>query len=471
MTGPWIDPARVDLYQYYVGWLMLLSAVLYVFRQAYAKQLTDDETKTASVTIHFKNFQKTYLVVFIIMMAADWLQGPYVYSLYKHYGYSQQEIGILFIAGFGSSLVFGTIVGSLADKYGRKRLCLTFAALYSISCLTKHSSQYEVLMLGRILGGISTSILFSAFESWMVQEHHEAAYPEEWLGITFSLATAGNGIVAIVCGVVASISRDNFGPVAPFDVSLLCLLLGGLIVAMKWGENYGDSNINLLATIRNAYDRLVEDRKIIYLGVIQSFFEGAMYIFVFMWTPALESTSDREIFHGWIFASFMICVLIGSTLFNVLLKMGMKVERFAVHIFQVAAGALLIPAFIQVHTVRMFCFCVFEICCGMFWPSLGLMRSRYVPEEVRATVMNFFRVPLNCIVVIVLARIGQLSEFQVFLLCTGCLTPAIICQVLLMRVTVDNPDIGAKRHTERELDDIAVPLHDDRHGHGGEPPK
>jgi len=51
------------------------------------------------------------------------LQGPYVYALYQHYGYKQADIGRLFIAGFGSSMIFGTIVGSLADKrYGGKSL-------------------------------------------------------------------------------------------------------------------------------------------------------------------------------------------------------------------------------------------------------------------------------------------------------------------------------------------------------------
>lgn len=48
--------------------------------------------------------------------AGDWLQGPYVYALYAAYGFNQGDIGKLFIAGFGSSMVFGTVVGSLADK-------------------------------------------------------------------------------------------------------------------------------------------------------------------------------------------------------------------------------------------------------------------------------------------------------------------------------------------------------------------
>ena len=48
--------------------------------------------------------------------AGDWLQGPYVYALYQHYNFSRGDIGRLFIAGFGSSMVFGTVVGALADR-------------------------------------------------------------------------------------------------------------------------------------------------------------------------------------------------------------------------------------------------------------------------------------------------------------------------------------------------------------------
>lgn len=39
-----------------------------------------------------------------------------MYALYQHYGFDRGDIGRLFIAGFGSSMIFGTIVGSLADK-------------------------------------------------------------------------------------------------------------------------------------------------------------------------------------------------------------------------------------------------------------------------------------------------------------------------------------------------------------------
>jgi MFS transporter, MFS domain-containing protein family, molybdate-anion transporter len=133
-----------------------------------------------------------------------------VYYLYSQYGFDKGDIGRLFIAGFGSSMLFGTIVGSLADKQyasplsppfhsvhvlfpsmwcgdftvnwweidqcirrGRKRACITYCITYILSCMTKHSPQYKVLMLGRVLGGIATSLLFSAFESWLVAEHNK----------------------------------------------------------------------------------------------------------------------------------------------------------------------------------------------------------------------------------------------------------------------------------------------------------
>lgn len=50
------------------------------------------------------------------MSASDWMQGPYVFALYRSYQFTIGEIGLLFIVGFASSMVFGTIVGSISDK-------------------------------------------------------------------------------------------------------------------------------------------------------------------------------------------------------------------------------------------------------------------------------------------------------------------------------------------------------------------
>jgi hypothetical protein len=56
------------------------------------------------------------LISCCIFVAGDWLQGPYVYALYDAYKMSKHDIEVLFVAGFGSSMIFGTVVGSFADK-------------------------------------------------------------------------------------------------------------------------------------------------------------------------------------------------------------------------------------------------------------------------------------------------------------------------------------------------------------------
>lgn len=55
-------------------------------------------------------------MLFFFYIAGDWLQGPYVYALYESYGMSTHDIEVLFVAGFGSSMLFGTFIGSVADK-------------------------------------------------------------------------------------------------------------------------------------------------------------------------------------------------------------------------------------------------------------------------------------------------------------------------------------------------------------------
>lgn len=57
--------------------------------------------------------------------------------------------------------------------------------------------------------------------------------------------------------------------------------------------------------------------------------------------------------------------------------------------------------------LQLFGFCTFEACVGIFWPSIMKMRSQYIPEEARSTIMNFFRIPLNIFVCIVLYNVSS----------------------------------------------------------------
>jgi MFS transporter, MFS domain-containing protein family, molybdate-anion transporter len=391
----------------------------------------------------FTAFQANYLVVYLLAVAADWLQGPYVYALYTEYGYGKKEIGQLFIAGFGSSAVFGTFVGSIADQYGRKANVIVYAATYIFSCATKHSPRFGILMMGRLMAGISTSILFSAFESWLVSEHNRRGYETSLLSETFSKAQFGNAVVAIIAGQVAGAVAAPFGKVAPFDTATIVLGALALIVMLTWTENYGDQRQSVSGGLSSAWAMLVSDEKILMVGTIQSCFESAMYLMVFSWTPALQAASDSvgkgEIPHGMIFSTFMVAIMLGSSLFTYLLKL-QPIELFTRNLYIIAVACFTTTGFTRRVLDVYLALVVFEIVCGVYFPAMGTMRAKYVPEETRSAIMNFLRVPLNVIVCATL-YINVPNEY-VFQFCACLMSVAVVCQQRLF--TISKASIGTR---------------------------
>ena len=69
-----------------------------------------------------QSLQYIYLPAHLLALFSDWLQGPYVFKLYKYHGHGDKEIAVMFLAGYLSSCVFGTLTGPLADRYGRKTM-------------------------------------------------------------------------------------------------------------------------------------------------------------------------------------------------------------------------------------------------------------------------------------------------------------------------------------------------------------
>lgn len=90
---------------------------------------------------------RKYLSVYLLAALSDWLQGPYVYALYDSYGYSQHEIAVLFVAGFGSSMVFGSFIGGMADHCGRRKFIILFAVIYAMSCMTKRKFIMQCIFI------------------------------------------------------------------------------------------------------------------------------------------------------------------------------------------------------------------------------------------------------------------------------------------------------------------------------------
>lgn len=110
-----------------------------IYKQHFGKKATNkgEEGLPKEIVQKHHALLKKYLFVYLLATVSDWLQGPYVYALYIKYGFEQHEIAQLFVAGFGSSMIFGSFVGGMADWGGRRAFVVLFAGIYAASCITK----------------------------------------------------------------------------------------------------------------------------------------------------------------------------------------------------------------------------------------------------------------------------------------------------------------------------------------------
>ena len=67
---------------------------------------------------------------------------------------------------------------------------------------------------------------------------------------------------------------------------------------------------------------------ILVIGIAQTFFECSMYIFVLLYTPAIESaTKGKELPLGYLFSTMMLAVMVGSMAFQFLQRQAQSGPR------------------------------------------------------------------------------------------------------------------------------------------------
>eukprot|EP00045_Choanoeca_perplexa_P015643 m.199918 g.199918 ORF g.199918 m.199918 type:complete len:457 (+) comp17046_c0_seq5:130-1500(+) len=378
----------------------------------------------------FSKFQWRYLTVYFLATMADWLTGPYLFRLLQERGYLHEQISALYICGYASSMLFGPMLGGLADRYGRKQMCVTFCWIYSVSCLLKLSSNFFALMIARLLSGIATSLLLSTFESWMIAQHNIEGFPSEWLARTFALSTFGNGVVACLAGVIANVVADCCGhhPVYPFMMAVLLLVVAATTIKATWQEQtvsdlVDRSNGQCGTSLRH----LLRHRPVWLLGLVQACFESAMYTFVFLWTPSLDRTPEHHPPLGVIFAGFMLAIMIGSTFFRLLVHQQVPIMETLRYAVMAGGVSLLLASVTSQRRLLLVLFFVFECACGLFFPAMATLRGELVPEAHRAGIMNWFRVPLNSLVIVYLFLVGSISRQALFFGCALLCGLAYVC--------------------------------------------
>jgi MFS family permease len=173
------------------------------------------------------------------------LQGPHIYAIYKYEkNIAEKMVAGLYASGFVSGGISATFAGGLADRFGRKRACQLYCGLYIITCLTMLSDNLFVLFIGRLCGGVCTTLLFSVFEAWMISEYHERGLEGSGLelGSVFGNMTTLSCIVAILSGIVGDILVQYSGTRTwPFLAAVVCCIGAAYSISIIWVRSIASS--------------------------------------------------------------------------------------------------------------------------------------------------------------------------------------------------------------------------------------
>jgi hypothetical protein len=331
----------------------------------------------------------------------------------------------------------------LVDKIGRKKAAILYCALEMFINGLEQYPNLIGLIASRMIGGFTTNLLNSVFETWLDTEYRRRGFDKGKYEIIMRDSVIVSNLAAIFSGYMAHVLADAYGPVGPFRGAVGCTAVALVVVCCVWTENYGTSegeeSKNMIGYLREAVDAFKKDTKMIRVGVIQGLSEASIHTFIFLWTPALRQlahSSSKTIWgldrhgepaYGLIFGAFMAAGVLGGLVAPTIRKKvsdvlspvddqdsertvevdgeeihvrPMAVEFLAAFCYSISALLLLIPCLASVDDADSFLLCLgafllFEFLVGVFLPCEGVIRSLYFPASARASIMSLPRLIVN----------------------------------------------------------------------------
>lgn len=324
-------------------------------------------------------------------------------------GLSKEQMVFALSAGCLASLFVGTFLGIFSDALGHKKLCLLFYVLHFVIGVWKTLAAHPAIWITSICLSLSSSIFSFSFETWMVVEHEKHGYRQDGLNDTFWLMVFSEsasliGSQMLANWVVGPGSKKSF--VSHSFIPILLAMINIALTARGWPES---PERGRLKEHRAAFLSLIcGDKRIWLLACAQASLHFAIAVFWILWAPTTVA-DGRELKSGLFYPCFLGARMLGSTAFPWSLSglLSLRIEDCLLYEFIGAGLVLSIVAYdYQDIGVLVALFCSFQALVGLISPTLGRLRTMYVPNEFRAGMISLSLAPANAAALCVLIQGG-----------------------------------------------------------------
>jgi len=152
----------------------ILFFIIFVTQLISKKKEADINDATQSKEIEKgTNLQIRFLIIYHFAKAADWFIAPFIFEFFETYhALPINRIAQLISVSFISGAILGPFfVGYLNDKANKKIACLFYGIALMTSLFTRMlKKSFNAWFFSQICFGVSSSVLFTSFENWLVSE-------------------------------------------------------------------------------------------------------------------------------------------------------------------------------------------------------------------------------------------------------------------------------------------------------------
>lgn len=342
----------------------------------------------------------------------------------------------LYCLGFVTGGLASPITGPLVDKLGRKKSAILYCVL---EIIINRLEQYPVLaglIISRMVGGITTNLLSTVFDTWLDTEYRRRGIRKEGgYEIIMRDSVIVSNLAAIGSGYLAHTLAEAYGPKGPFEGAVTCTSIALIVIMFMWSENYGcgeDEVKSVTQYMRETLTAFQLDSRVLKLGIIQGMTCGSIQIFIFLWSPALRHFAVSapvgsfgldhagEPAYGLIFGGFMAAGVLGGLTAPTIRRFAtsmmspaasndgeqtnedrpQRVEVLTSLCYLASAGLLLLPCLLDGEGKHSFSICLaaflfYEYIVGLYLPWEGVLRSIYFPAEGRCSILTLPRIIVN----------------------------------------------------------------------------
>lgn len=382
--------------------------------------------------------------------------GTHLYVLYEGYGFS---VASLYCLGFLTGAITAPITGPLIDRIGRKKSALLYCALEVGINMLEQFPFLSGLIVSRVVGGVTTNLLSTVFETWLDTEYRNRGFAKEEYETLMRDSVVVSNLAAIASGYLAHVLAESFGNTGPFEGAVTCTAVAFAVIFFLWNENYGKSgedeeSNSPIAQLKETLTFIKSDSKVTRVCITQGLTLGSLHIFIFLWSPLLKEfsagckgyvwglDSQGEPAYGLIFGAYMAAGVLGG-LFSPIVRRfvtfilspltkgkvpetvtvdgeeepvrAMDIEFQGAFCYFFCALLLLAPSLLSAtgeytFSIALFSFIAYEFSVGIYSPCEGMMRSIYIPPESRGSIMTVPSIIVNVAVALGVVSTESISN-------------------------------------------------------------